>query len=115
MPASAQTLRPETILSVLPGATDHARTVIAMNPTGPGNLVEMRQETFSPAVGWFVQSRIELSAEQVAGVRRTLGTIPSARPTANKTRRTGSTHFRDTAADSPMTLAFPGGERAATA
>jgi|SRR6056297_1353616 len=96
----------ETILSVLPGQSEQQRTVIAMRNRDANTAIEMRQESFSDAVGWFVQSRIELSTEQVAELRQTLGTLPlRCRPDRNIA----------SSGDAPATLAFPCGDRAATA
>lgn len=96
----------ETILSVLPGPTDQTttRAVVALRHTGDDTAIELRQESFSPAVGWFVQSRLDLSAEQVAGLRQTLGCVP-----AMCRKQNGGCESR------PATLAFPTGDHAATA
>ncbi|WP_162006776.1 hypothetical protein [Roseimaritima sediminicola] len=97
----------ETILSILPGQSDDVRTVVAMRHGDDGATIELRQESFSQAVGWFMQSRIELTGDQVGGLRQTLGLVPSrsARPSAVAASENSL----------PATLAFPGMQRAATA
>lgn len=70
---------PETILSTIPGPSDNERLVIAMQEGDTDRPIVLRQESYSDAVGWFPQSSIELSREQLAGLRGALG-MPSARP-----------------------------------
>lgn len=96
----------ETILSILPGPSEDVRTVVALRHCGADTAIEMRQESFSQAVGWFVQSRIELSGEQVAGLRQTLGLVSGR---VSRPQRPAG------AAEQPATLAFPSPQRAATA
>ncbi len=109
----------ETILSILPGQSEDVRTVVALRHCGADTLIEMRQESFSQAVGWFVQSRIELSGEQVSGLRQTLGMVPHrvARPSRVAATHRMAPQGRDAAGDTqhPATLAFPHGPRSATA
>jgi hypothetical protein len=38
----------------------------------------LREESYSPDVGWFIQSEVELCPTQVAQLRGLLGTIPAA-------------------------------------
>ncbi|QEG40586.1 hypothetical protein [Roseimaritima ulvae] len=96
----------ETILSILPGSSEDVRTVVALCQRGADSAVEMRQESFSQAVGWFVQSRIELTGEQVAGLRQTLGLV------SGRVRRPRPASVENS---QPATLAFPSPQRAATA
>lgn len=63
----------ETILGVIPGATDRDRILIAkiVSP-GDVDLVEMRQQSFGDGVGWFTQSSIPLMPDQVTLLGNTL-------------------------------------------
>ena len=70
---------PEIILSTIPGQSDNERLVIAMQEDETDRPIVLRQESYSEAVGWFPQSSIELSREQLAGLRGALG-MPTAQP-----------------------------------
>ena len=61
------------IVNVFPGTDDANRLVLAheCDDAGVSQLV-LRQETRSDHVGWFVQSRIVIEPEQVAGLKMTL-------------------------------------------
>ena len=66
-------MRTETILNVFPSNDQDQRLVIAMETQegAEGRLV-LRQESFSDDVGWFVQSRIAVEAEQIPGLKMSL-------------------------------------------
>ncbi len=68
----------ERIISILPSSEQTKRTVLVMPAGSSSSVIHMRQESFSEAVGWFVQSVIELSPEQVSGLRQALGCIPQS-------------------------------------
>lgn len=72
----------ETILNVFPTADERHRLVIAVQQcpvarpgcdciAGSSKLV-LRQETFSPDVGWFVQSCVAVEPEQLPGLKMAL-------------------------------------------
>lgn len=62
-----------TILNVFPGESGVERLVLAreLGDNGAAQLV-LRQESRSPHVGWFVQSRIAIEPNQVAALKMTL-------------------------------------------
>ena len=62
-----------TILNVFPSESDGARLVLAreLNELGQSQLV-LRQESLSPHVGWFIQSRIPIEPHQVSALKMTL-------------------------------------------
>jgi hypothetical protein len=63
----------ERILDVFPSAADGHRLVIAVaKQVGQNDRFVLRQETFSGDVGWFVQSRVTIEAEQLAGLKAAL-------------------------------------------
>jgi hypothetical protein len=63
----------ETVLNVLPSDDDDRRLVIAIEQSGDGpSQLVLRQETRAAKVGWFVQSRVTVSPEQIAGLRSSL-------------------------------------------
>ncbi len=63
----------ESIINVFPSKDEDNRLVVAVEQPeeGPSRLV-LRQETRSADVGWFVQSRIAVMPEQVAGLKMAL-------------------------------------------
>lgn len=64
----------ETILSILPGSDEHHRVVVALHRDELGNSqMQLRQESWSQAVGWFAQSVVALAPDQIAGLRGVLG------------------------------------------
>jgi len=61
------------ILDVFPSATDGNRLVIAVDSSSSeGERFVLRQETFSSDVGWFVQSRVLIEPDQMAGMKAAL-------------------------------------------
>jgi hypothetical protein len=70
----------ETVMNVFPSNDQESRLVIALEQPedGPSRLV-LRQETRADKVGWFVQSRVAVMPEQIAGLRMALfGGEPSS-------------------------------------
>ena len=63
----------ETIMNVFPSDDENSRLVIAIEQPedGPSRLV-LRQENRAAKVGWFVQSRVAVMPEQVAGLKMAL-------------------------------------------
>jgi hypothetical protein len=62
-----------TILNVFPSESAKARLVLARETSDQGaDLLVLRQESLSPHVGWFVQSRIAIEPDQVAALKMTL-------------------------------------------
>ena len=90
----------ETLLGVLPGATADRR-VCVVRRTGicGAESVQLRTETFSPAVGWFPQSAVDLPADQLAALRGLLGTAAATVPPSAPRRSAGD-------ATVPATLPF---------
>ncbi|WP_146518520.1 hypothetical protein [Stieleria varia] len=66
-------MQSETILNVFPGASDTNRLALVQTETicGLRHLV-LRQESYSPDVGWFTQSCVVIEPEQVAALKMTL-------------------------------------------
>ena len=98
-PAPAVRAPRETLLGVLPGATADRRTAVTRRTGLCGaESVRLSDESFSPAVGWYSQSSVELAADQLAGLKALLATVP---PTAAPVRRPGPVP-----AGGPATLPF---------
>lgn len=71
----------ETILSVLESDTPGKRVVVAMRQLSRGGSdLVLRHESWSENVGWFVQSCVELSGDQIGELRSVLGVVPTRRP-----------------------------------
>ncbi|MCS7465848.1 hypothetical protein NZK35_04055 [Stieleria sp. ICT_E10.1] len=61
------------ILNVFPSDSGDQRLVLARESDGDGSsTLVLRQESRSPHVGWFVQSRIAIEPNQVAALKMTL-------------------------------------------
>jgi hypothetical protein len=73
----------ESILSVLQCDGDQGRVVLVHRQSFGNSEVILRRESFSEDVGWFEQSRIELSPGQLSQLKQALGVLPAtkARPT----------------------------------
>jgi hypothetical protein len=66
-------VRHETILNVFPSKDESSRLVIAVEQWEDGSSrLLLRQESFSEAVGWYVQSRVGVEPEQIAGLKMSL-------------------------------------------
>ncbi len=85
----------ESILNVFPSNDGDSRLVIAIEqPSDEQSRLVLRQETRSSDVGWFVQSRVAVMPEQVAGLKMALS--------GNRTH-TAQPHSRDAV---PTILSF---------
>lgn len=65
----------ETILQILESDSPTDRVAVSMvhcDVTGESRI-RLRQESFSDAVGWFTQSQIDLSSDQVGQLKSVLG------------------------------------------
>lgn len=71
-----------TILNVFPGSCDGHRLVLAREADAHERpVLVLRQETRSPHVGWFVQSRIVIEPNQVSALKMTLTSNLVQQPT----------------------------------
>ncbi len=63
----------ETVMNIFPSSDEDSRLVVAIEQLddGPSRLV-LRQETRAAKVGWFVQSRVTVMPEQIAGLKMAL-------------------------------------------
>lgn len=78
----------ETILSIFPADDEDSRLVIAVEqPEGESSRLVLRQETRGGKVGWFVQSRVVVLPEQVAGLKMALGAAGNTSPSVPMARR----------------------------
>ena len=69
----------ETLLGHLPGVTADRRTAVVTRRSLCGaESVLLREESFSPAVGWFPQGGVELAADQIGGLRALMGAAAPA-------------------------------------
>jgi hypothetical protein len=74
---------PETVLGVLPAASDKERVVLVLIQAtdSAGNAtsrMELRQQSFGEGIGWFTQSSVQLESGQVADLRNALGMTAGA-------------------------------------
>lgn len=73
----------ELVLAVLPGSTERERLLLVMSAT-PGAALALVQQSWSETTGWFNQTSIELTAEQVSHLRASLGRGGAATRTADR-------------------------------
>lgn len=69
----------ETILSVLQSDGDVDRVVLVLRQAFGHSQIVLRRESFSEDVGWFPQSTIELSPDQLGQLKQALGVLPAAK------------------------------------
>lgn len=94
----------ETILSILPGSSDHDRVVVVHRRGFGVNDVVLRHESFSEAIGWFEQNAVELSTCQVGQLKQALGVIPSS--AVRRRSGCGPCPRLADASDQPVSLRF---------
>jgi len=74
---------PETLLAVIPSAGgDRLQVVLVRSSTS--NAIELRQQSWGEGVGWFTQGCIEVTQDQFAALRQTLGIGGAMLPTEAK-------------------------------
>lgn len=95
-------MRKETILNVFPSTDDLHRLVVAVQQEDgdPSSRLVLRQETFAEDVGWFVQSRVAIEPEQVAGLKMALS--------GPQTQRTQERRKESSLSSVPAILSFDG-------
>ena len=93
----------ETTFEILESESPTDRVAVSMVRCGTTgeSRVRLRQESFSDAVGWFTQSQIDLSPDQVAQLKSMLG-LTAMRPTRPSPQRS-----TDDTADEPAILKLP--------
>lgn len=64
----------QPVLAVLPGANERERLVLLMSAT-PGAAVELVQQSWSESTGWYTQTSLEMTGDQVALLRNSLGRV----------------------------------------
>ncbi|MEM8668576.1 MAG: hypothetical protein AAGG48_13740 [Planctomycetota bacterium] len=96
-------MRQETVLNVFPGQDENQRLVIAIEQEpGQESRLVLRQESYSEAIGWFIQSRVAIEPNQVAGLRLALGGSTLG---ASSTRQ-GQSPAQEAATTEPAILSF---------
>ena len=82
----------EVILAVIPGEGPENRLVFASRSNAHNKPIILRQETFSPDVGWFTQSSLEMTRQEMVLLRNAMGGArPSACESTNRRIHAGST------------------------
>ena len=68
----------ETILSIIPGQSETDRLLLVLvQEFGAGSTIQLQQQTWGEGVGWFTQTTIPMTPEQVSQLRQSLGSAPS--------------------------------------
>ncbi len=74
-----QNQHPEYVLATIPGDSPRSRIVFASRSQPGKKPILLKQESYSDAVGWFVQNSIELTREEMVALRSAMGgQAPSA-------------------------------------
>jgi hypothetical protein len=85
----------EIVLATIP-ASDQERLLLVMvaDPAGASHL-ELQQQSFSPGIGWYTQSRVHIAPHQVAALRNSLGNVGRGQnaPVAAACRRLAPTSW----------------------
>lgn len=69
----------EIVLATIPGESDQQRLIFATRLGGAAKPIVLRRESFNRDVGWFEQSSLELTREEMIGLRNSLGIrLPAA-------------------------------------
>jgi hypothetical protein len=63
----------ETILAVIPSELAQHRLVLVMVGADADKPLILRSESFSPDVGWFIQSSVSMSRAELSGLKNVLG------------------------------------------
>jgi hypothetical protein len=75
----------ETILSVLQGDDDTSRVVLVHRKRFGYSGVVLRRESFSEAIGWYEQSSVEMSSDEVGQLKQAMGLVAMSRAKPAKT------------------------------
>jgi hypothetical protein len=80
----------ETVLSAVSASETERLLVVLISSPDHSSRMELRQQSFSPGIGWFTQSTVRLEPGQVAGLRNALGATSTHR-SSNRLPREFST------------------------
>lgn len=78
-------IREEQIIAVVDGKSSSERLVLVLDANDKDRPIVLRSESFSPDVGWFVQSSLRLSRTELNGLRNVLG-IPQSKGCADSAK-----------------------------
>ena len=95
--------RRETVLTELPGEHPDQRMLvvhIVESTSLATSAVELRQQSRAEGLGWYTQSSVRLSPEQLAGFRSLLGNVPAAAAANRRSLHAAIGSFRVVRADS---------------
>jgi hypothetical protein len=71
--------RRETVLNELPGDRVDQRLLVVhvVESSSLASAIELQQQSWAEGLGWYTQSTVRLSPEQLAGLRSVLGNVPA--------------------------------------
>jgi hypothetical protein len=93
----------EFVLAHLPGDSQGGRVEIALHVDANVSCVILRQQSWANGIGWFNQSSVTLSSEQVKHLQRALGS--NSRALSN---RFSSPRSACEGPQAPSVIPFPG-------
>ncbi len=105
------TLDSETILAELPGNSDVERVLLVHKVHGPHRQteLELRQQSWAPGIGWFTQSSVHLTPQQMGALRMTMGQASTGKPASSvrfPSRRTSVEKAEQQRGTQPSSLPF---------
>ena len=102
----------EAVLAIIPDETQEHRMVFIAKSGAHAMPIVLRQESYSPGVGWFTQSQIEMTRQQMVMLRATLGTCSDSQSRLqgqrNRVRTGAQVQFSDSD-HAPAVLPFSPG------
>lgn len=99
--------RKSEVLDVLPSENHHQRLMVIRESSQDGECLVLQQESFAPDVGWFTQSRVSITHDQLCGLKVLLtGRAASLATPAQITRKSYLLSQEDVSAEDSI-LSFP--------
>lgn len=93
----------EVVLAHLQGDSQHERVEVVLFIDASGSCVCLRQQSWAAGIGWFTQSSVTMSPQQVKHLQRALGRTPSAQQ-----KRFSSPRATCRELEAPTVIPFPG-------
>lgn len=90
----------EALISHLPGDTENERLEVVLQVGAGDPRLLLKQQTFGPGIGWYTQSAIALTLNQLRGLQQSLCIAKSLN--ASSTVESGVDD------DQPVLIPFPG-------
>lgn len=99
---AADMSRRETILNELPGDRVDQRLLVVhvVESASLASAIELQQQSWADGLGWYTQSTVRLSPDQLAGLRSLLGNVPAPPAARRRSMNAAISSFRVLRSDS---------------